>query len=280
MIRTLLSTCILCAIISCKQTEIPNYNGEYDLSLMSFNLRYDEEADGENKWSNRQWACIDMLKEFEPSLLGIQEGQEHQVNFLAENLDDYAHVGEKNESSYYGEYKSIFYKKAQFDLLQSETFWLSETPEVQSLGWDSNNIRIVTWAKLYDKHAGKILYVFNTHFDHIGKVAQQKSSELLVEKVSEIVEAGAPVFITGDFNMLVGNKRLAPITNEFLSAQHFAEKSDDNQSFNAFGRWYLNRNIDFIFFKKANALSYKTVVKDYGVPYISDHYPIISHMNY
>lgn len=95
MIRTLLSTCILCAIISCKQTEIPNYNGEYDLSLMSFNLRYDEEADGENKWSNRQWACIDMLKEFEPSLLGIQEGQEHQVNFLAENLDDYAHVGEK-----------------------------------------------------------------------------------------------------------------------------------------------------------------------------------------
>jgi endonuclease/exonuclease/phosphatase family metal-dependent hydrolase len=267
-------------LASCEKIEISDYKGDFETSIMSFNLRYDNQEDGKNKWDNRKLSCITMLQELAPSIIGVQEGQQQQIDFLEESLTNYDYVGEINQFGPWGEYKAIFYDKNKFKLLNSSTFWLSETPEIESLGWDANNIRIVTWAKLNDLEKNRIIYVFNTHFDHKGKLSQKESSKLLVQKIQEITGNDVPIFITGDFNMLIGNSRLNPIRENYFSAQRSANKSDDNKSFNAFGRWYLNRNIDFIFHKNAKALSYKTIVKDYGIPFISDHYPIISHFNY
>ena len=243
-------------------------------------LIYDEPTDGENQRTNRKEAVVDMFKETQANIISIQEGLHHQLNYLDENLSNYKYVGVGRDDGHSsGEYAAIFYKTDCFELLKSGNFWLSETPQTPSLGWDANNIRIVTWLKLKDLERNKTIYVFNTHFDHIGKIAQEKSSQLLIRKIDELTEKDAPIFITGDFNMLIGNSSLSAITRNFFSAQRFANKSDDTKSHNAFGRWYLNRNIDFIFYKNASALSYKTIVKNYGVPYISDHYPIISHFN-
>ncbi|MEN7551531.1 endonuclease/exonuclease/phosphatase family protein [Rapidithrix thailandica] len=279
--KPILHFCLLLLLLGCEPVEISDYNGESDISIMSFNLRYDEPADGDNQWGNRKQACISMLSEMKPSVFGIQEGLHHQVSFIDEHLPDYNYVGVGRDDGHSsGEYSAIFYSTEHFELLKSGNFWLSETPETPSLGWDANNIRIVTWIQLKDIEKHQTVYVFNTHFDHKGKTARLKSSQLLVQKIQEIAEENAPVFITGDFNMLIGNAKLAPITSNYFSAQRFAEKSDDNQSFNAFGTWILSRNIDFIFYQNARALSYKTIVKNYGVPYISDHYPIISHFDY
>lgn len=271
----------LLLISSCHVVEIPAYDGEFDFSIMSFNLRYDEPADGVNQWDNRKEAVLSMISEVQPTVMGIQEGLHNQVRYLDDNLSGYQYVGVGRDDGYSsGEYAAIFYSTNYFELLDTDNFWLSENTESPSLGWDANNIRICTWAKLRDIVEDKVIYVFNTHFDHKGKTAQKESSELIVQKIQEIVEADASVFITGDFNMLIGNNRLDPITRVYSSANRSAQRSDDNKSFNAWGKGILSRNIDFIFFENAQALAYKTLVKDYGVPYISDHYPIISHFNY
>lgn len=279
--KTLVCLALILTITCCKTIEIADFEGDFDISIMSFNLRYDEPEDGDNQWSNRRQACLSMLNEVKPTIFGIQEGLHHQVTFLASNLPAYEYVGVGRDDGYLlGEFSAIFYATAQYELIESGQFWLSETPEIPSLGWDANNIRMVTWAKLNDIDKNRIIYVFNTHFDHKGKTAQQESSELIVQKMQEIAENNAPIFLIGDFNMLIGNSRLEPITKAYFSSQRFADKSDNNKSFNAFGRWILSRNIDFIFYNNVKALAYKTIVKDYGVPFISDHYPIVSQFNF
>ncbi len=268
-------------MFSCEPIEINSYNGESDISVMSFNIRYDEPADGNNQWSNRKEACITMFNQVLPSVFGIQEGLHNQVRFLDENLPQYSYVGVGRDDGYSGgEYAAIFYNNNQFELVDNGDFWLSETPNIPSLGWDANNIRICTWAKLKDVTKETMVYVFNTHFDHKGKTAQLNSSKLLVKKIGEIATVNALIFITGDFNMIIGNDKLKPIINNFYSAQRFANISDDNKSYNAFGFEIISRNIDFIFYNNAKALAYKTLVKNYGVEYISDHYPILTHFNY
>ena len=281
MMKSFLKTIVFLIIIGCESIEIDDYEGEADISIMSFNLRYDEPEDGENQWGNRKEACVSMLKELQPSIFGIQEGLHNQVNYLNNSLSNYEYVGVGRDDGHSsGEYAAIFYNSDDIELIDNGNFWLSETTDIPSLGWDANNIRICSWARFRDIKNEKILYVFNTHFDHLGKVSQSESGKLLVEKISEIADSGAPIFITGDFNMLIGNSRISPLRESYFSAQRFAKRSDNNKSFNAFGRWYLNRNIDFIFYKNTTAESYKTIVKDYGIPFIYDHYPIISHFNY
>lgn len=269
-------------LLGCHKNNVLNAPQNTELSIMSFNLRYDNTKDGTHQWSNRKNACVQMLDEIKPDILGIQEGLDHQVDFLKSNFPNYNVVGEINENGPYGEFKSIFFKKERFILLKSETFWLSETPEVPSKGWDANNTRIVSWVKLKDQKNNQIIYVFNTHFDHIGKVSQLKSSKLLHKKIKDIVKDHAPVFITGDFNMLFGNKRLKALTNNYFAAHKNAERTDGYASFNGFGKWggILARNIDFIFFLNAKSLQYQTINKNYGIPYISDHYPILARFKY
>lgn len=276
--------CTLLAVVlmySCGPSEIEDFSGNSDLSVMSFNLRYDEPADEENQWSNRKESCVTMLNEIKPTVFGIQEGLYNQVSYLDGSLQDYTYVGVGRDDGFSGgEYAAIFYAISKVELLDNGNFWLSETPEYPSLGWDANNIRICTWGKFRDLEKGKDFYVFNTHFDHKGKTAQNESSKLIVQKIQEIAGSDLPVFITGDFNVLIGSPRLEPIRANYFSAQRFAERSDDNKSFNAFGIGVVSRNIDFVFFNNSKAVSYKTIVKNYGVAYISDHYPVVAHFKY
>ena len=166
------------------------------------------------------------------------------------------------------------------DLLETGHFCLRETADQPFLGWDANSIRIATWAKFYDRAAQLDFYVFNMHFDHKGKIARTKSAKLLLQKIKEINFLHIPTFITGDFNALKGNGILKPIRDEHDNARSMAINSDSHKSFNAWGRWYLCRNIDYIFYDQGRAFSFKTIIGDYGVPYISDHYLIIAYFNY
>lgn len=257
------------------------WTSEYDISVMSFNIRYDEPADGENQWSNRKEAILDMWSKTTPSIVGIQEGLNHQVEFLDDNLSNYDYIGVgRDDGQTSGEYCAIYYKSNEFELLESNTFWLSETPETPSRGWDANNTRITTWAHFRDINHDRSIYVFNAHFDHKGKTARKESAKLLVNKIKEIAEENAPIFITGDFNAWISNGLFETITEEYFDARRFADNTDNKKSFNLWGKWYANWSVDYIFYKNAHALAFRTVTEDYGVPYISDHYPLITHFNY
>ena len=268
-------------LFSCNKTEPFIWDEKYDISIMSFNIRYDTPDDGEHQWSNRKEACVQMLEEIKPAVFGIQEGLQHQVNYLDEELVGYDYIGVGRDDGHFrGEYAAIFYLKDRFEVIKNGNFWLSETPDTPSLGWDANNIRIVSWVQLKDHDHGKEIFIFNTHFDHKGAEARKESAKLLIDRINYLTGEDAPVFVTGDFNALLGNDILDPILREMKEAQSNSENTNDGKSFNGWGKLFHQRNIDFIFYKEAEALAFRTVIKDYGVPFISDHYPIIAYFEY
>lgn len=270
--------------MSCSKDNIDSFpNDDKHLKIMSFNIRYDNSEDGINRWLNRQTACVDMFKDIQPNVFGIQEGLVHQVEYIDNHLPQYSYYGiGRDDGKKAGEYAAIFYELDRYQRLDSGTFWLSETPEIPSIGWDADLERIVSWVKLKDIENGIVFYVFNTHFDHKGNMARVESAKLIVKKMDDIVKNDEPIFLLGDFNGLIGNKMFDPILEELKHSKKEAKDTDQKKSFNHFGKYggILNVNIDFIFYNSMTISKYRTIDTNYGVKYISDHYPIIAWFTY
>ena len=252
-----------------------------DLRVMTFNIRLSpsEDFDGENCWNNRRAAVIRMMGETKPDLFGIQEGIIHQVNYLEENLPDYVRYGVcRDDGLERGEANAIFWRKDRFEMKQCDTYWLSETPDTVSLGWDGACRRIVTWAQLYDKKRKCDVWFFNTHFDHVGKVAREEAGKLIVERMKALVPEGAPIFLTGDFNANWDNPILDPIRGQLKECRETAPVTDDANTYNAWGGKDVPAGtdiIDHIFYRGAKPLKYEVLTGDYGAPFISDHWPVL-----
>ena len=170
------------------------------MPVMTFNIRLATPSDGINQWENRKERVAETILWYETQILGVQEALHNQMLDLQARLPDYAYVGVgRDDGKTAGEYSAIFYKKAFFEVVESQTFWLSSTPEVPSFGWDAKIKRVVTWAKFRDRRSKKIFFVFNTHFDHQGVEARRESARLLKNKIKEIA-GKSPVVVMGDFN--------------------------------------------------------------------------------
>eukprot|EP01136_Pigoraptor_vietnamica_P037290 Opistho-1_new@105049 len=170
------------------------------LNVMTFNIRLETVQDGENQWSKRKENLSSMLEFYEADICGMQEVLVGQLRNLSTLLPSYAYVGVgRDDGKEAGEFSPIFYKKDKFTVLESNTFWLSQTPETPSKSWDAALNRVVTYAKFKDNKTKKVFYVFNTHFDHIGQVARRESAKMLVAKIKAI-DPKIPVILTGDFN--------------------------------------------------------------------------------
>lgn len=251
------------------------------IRIISFNIRYDEPNDGEHNWIYRRQACVDMINDKQPDVFGIQEGLVHQVSFLDSALVDFAFVGEGRDSLIKNnEYSAIFYHTGKFDLIRSGTNWLSETPEVSSKGWDAKYNRIITWAHLKNIVDNKEFIVLNTHFDHRGAQARVESAKLIVQKAAELSGDTLMTFVLGDFNTLPNDELLKPVYEYLQSSQEHAQTTDSLGTTNAFKVTQEGRIIDYIFYRFATPVHYQTIIKDYGVPYISDHYPIMTVFEY
>ena len=253
----------------------PLATDKQEIKIMSFNLRYDTPNDGDHSWDYRKAACAALIADRHPDVFGIQEGLLHQVQYLADNLPDYAWVGVgRGGDRESNEYSALFYDRTRFEVVTSGTFWLSETPDRMSRGWDAALNRIATWAHLRDQGSGREVFALNTHFDHVGTTARQESAKLVAERVLTLSGDTMPAFITGDFNALPSDPIFGAITAKFPSARTAAPVKDDLGSFNDFGREQGTVIYDYIFSRKARALEFHTVTDSYGVPYASDHYPI------
>lgn len=252
-----------------------------ELSLMTYNIRYATENDGVNQWEKRKEFLSNQLYFYAPDIFGIQEGLEHQVNYLDDNLEEYSFVGVgREDGKSKGEYCAIFFNKQRFQLLGEHTFWLSETPDKVSKGWDAAYERICTYAFFKDLKTGNSFWVFNTHFDHLGELAREKSAELIVQRILEINKDQLPVFLLGDLNL---NEKSSPIV-------YLSSKLNDSRSvslgnpFGPFGTFTgfefhepVKDRIDYIFCSKESI-----VVNKYGVltdskegKYPSDHFPVM-----
>lgn len=250
---------------------------DYDLKVMSYNIRMGTAKDGTNSWEYRYPATAMMIQDQKPDVFGVQEAFDFQIRFIEDNFTDYDCVGVgRDNGKSEGEHMSIFWNKKTVKMIKGGTFWLSETPEKPSKGWDAACKRTATWALMKDKNTGKMFYFVNTHLDHKGVEARKKGLELIVSRIDEINPKGYPMVLTGDFNIKPDNEALIGLEEKMQSARKIAPKTDNNQTFNGWGKAKSDMVIDYIYVSGFSACpEYHTVNEKYGQwKYISDHYPI------
>lgn len=194
MKRFLLSAITLCMALAMNAQS---------LFVGSYNIRYHNTGDDANGnvWAKRCQVICDQINFEDPDVFGAQEVLVGQLHDLLGRLDGYGYIGVgRDDGKEAGEYAAIFYKKDRMKLLHDGHFWLSETPDIPKLGWDAACIRICTWGEFRQKKTGLRVFYFNLHMDHVGIVARREAAKLAVKKIKEIAK-GAPVVLTGDFNV-------------------------------------------------------------------------------
>ncbi|MFC6860827.1 endonuclease/exonuclease/phosphatase family protein [Zunongwangia atlantica] len=259
---------------------------EDPLKIMSSNIRMATENDGINYWNFRRDWFNEMVKFEDIDVFGAQEVLYSQLEDMQNALDEYAHIGVGRRGGTEGEFSPIFYKKDAFEVLDSGTLWLSETPEVVgSKGWDAALPRIVTWAKFRRKKDQKLFFFFNTHFDHVGTEARKESATLIRNIIAEKITKGTPVFVTGDFNVPPSSEAYQTMISDkgeslkLLDTKLNAEKQyGPKYTFNGF---QLEPNqdrdrIDYVFYQgDVSIKSYQVLDAQRGPKFISDHFPVI-----
>ena len=245
------------------------------LKVMSYNIRLGSANDGTNSWALRYPATAEMIEDQMPDIFGVQEALASQIRFIEDNFVDYKSVGVGREDGKKdGEHMSIFWNKKTVSLLKWGTFWLSETPEKPSMGWDAACKRTATWALMKCKKTGNKFYYVNTHLDHKGTEAQKNGLKLIVDRIDDINPEGYPMILTGDFNITPDNPNLVELDSKMQSVRKVAEKTDNHDTFNGWGKG--KGVIDYIYASGFSAYpEYQTVTKRYADrKFVSDHYPI------
>ena len=132
-----------------------------NLTVISYNIRYNSQSDGEDIWDLRKGELVGQINQHSPDSFGVQEATQIQMQYILEALPEYAYVGVgRDNGATKGEYSAVFYLKEKFKLLESKTFWLSETPEEVSVGWDAALPRICTYAQFKEHTTGRVFLAF------------------------------------------------------------------------------------------------------------------------
>ena len=196
-----------------------------DFTVMSFNIRLNVASDKENAWPERKQEVADLLMYYHPDYFGVQEALPDQMKDIKSGLKNYDYIGVgRDDGKEKGEFSAIFYDMNRLEVLKSGTFWLSETPEKPSRGWDAALNRICTYAVFKDKKSKKEFLAMNLHFDHVGNVARVKSSELLLKKIKELNPKNLPVTLSGDFNLTDDTEPIKILSREMKDTFYHSEK--------------------------------------------------------
>jgi|SRR5690625_4181301 len=239
-----------------------------NMKVASYNIRYDNDGDRKkgNSWDHRLPVIGSIIRWEDVDVFGAQEVLHHQLNGMQKELQAYDYYGVgRDDGKEKGEYAPIFYKKDKFTLLDSGTFWLSETPKIPSKGWDAALPRITTWIHLKDKETKKDFWFFNLHMDHVGIKAREESCHLVLKKMKKLVGKGT-AFLTGDFNVDQKNEIYNILQHSnyiFDSYEEADERMDWNGTFNAFdNNLWTDSRIDHIFVTKNVTVSNYAVRTD------------------
>lgn len=258
---------------------------QLNLRIMSYNIRLDVKSDGENQWDKRKDRVAGLMNFYGADFIGGQEVMHHQLQYLLDHLDGYAYIGVgRDDGKQAGEYSCIFYKKDRFELLRQSTFWLSPTPDTVSRGWDAAIVRVCTYGLFRDKKTKQVFWVFNTHFDHIGKQARLESAKLIVQQIRTLNTKGYPVILSGDFNSRPGDEP-AVYMMEAMQYTRLASKLvyGNADTWNAFKFGEKpNGCIDYIFTSRDPRIQvnkFATLTDSYDMKYPSDHFPILADLS-
>ena len=252
--------------------------------VMSYNIRFNNPDDGDNHWDFRKETIANFILEEQPDVFGMQEVTHTQLLDLIEEWSEYDYLGVGREDGMTkGEYAPVFYKTEKYKVLDFNTFWLSETPDTISIGWDAALERICSYAHLEAIKNEKRFWIFNTHFDHSGEKARAASTKLLINKIKHLNISNDPVLLTGDFNLEPNSLPIKEIT---LCFKDVYDSSNDKQvhqaTYNGFDETsFGNRRIDYIFYDQFSVeeASHVALKTKWG-GWASDHHPVKAILNH
>ncbi len=255
------------------------------VNVMSFNIRFDNPADGPDAWPHRKDWVAEIIREH-ADIVGMQEVKKNQLDDLKERLPNYEFYGVgRDDGNEAGEYVPLAWKQDRFEAVEKGVFWLSETPDEPSNGWDANLNRISTWARLKDKQSAKQVLVLNTHFDHQGEQARRESAKLMREWVAKHAKDDA-VIVTGDFNTTAKSVPYKNLTADsgattLRDSRMLAKTPEGPEStWNGFKEIVPGRRIDFIFTTApVEVRDYRTLDETREGRFSSDHLPIVATLN-
>ena len=247
------------------------------IRVMTYNIKFDDKKDTVNGWEMRKEHVIGLISYHNPDIVGTQEGLRHQLEDIKTALPQLEYLGAaRDDGKEKGEYTAIYFNKNKFREVRSGTFWLSPSQDRPSKGWDAALPRICTWAEMKTRDSGVSLFVFNTHFDHVGKLAREKSVDIILKKIQEVAKDN-PVILMGDFNFTPESTPYAQMT--LADSKRIAQKVyGPEATFNGFNFTRKpDRRIDYIFVGRSIDVLHHAVLTDsQDLKYPSDHFPVIA----
>lgn len=248
------------------------------INVATFNLRLNIPTDGENAWPKRKEFVKKLIRYHEFDIFGTQEGFIGQLEYLDE-MEDYSFVGVgRDDGKKVGEHSAIFYRVNRFELIGNGDFWLSETPDVPSYGWDAKYRRICSWAKFNDMKTGRDFYFFCVHFDHEAEEARIQSGMLMVQKIKQIA-GESPVICVGDFNSTPNTGQIQKMKS-LLNDSYEISNTPPYGPVGTFNHFRMDspqdERIDYIFVSKHfDVLKYGVLTDNINQHYPSDHFPVV-----
>ena len=304
-IKILLAVIVTITLFSCEGDEDGNIEccilppKPSALNVCSFNIRFSNDTPdtGNRNWTVRKNWIVDFVNNYEIDVIGMQEEKDDQTADLKVLLaEKYKTVGKASSGEPGYEYNGVYYKTSTIALLDSGRFWLSETPDVESIGWDAIYQRQVTWCHFKEIGSGKEFFFFNTHFSHIkgpaqitdNSVARANSTKLLRNKVKSI-SRGEAVIVTGDFNIWPTSDTYQALTGSELAGTQLIDSRTlvstplgPNYSGHCFGECIVDGKIvDYVFVNDKVSATKHEIVDEQPSPtsYLSDHYPVFAEIS-
>ena len=250
------------------------------LKVMTYNIRLDVASDGENAWAKRKDFLISQINFYEPTFFGVQEARPNQMLDINSNLTNYSFIGQGRDGKNIGEYSAIFFDSTKVSFTNENTFWLSETPEKISKGWDAAYPRICTYGLMSVLSSDEKIWVFNTHLDHKGNEAQLNGIQLIEAEIKKVNTKNYPVILMGDFNVTPESELISKLKINFNDAKELAGVNAFGQqgTFNGFKfQDSIKNRIDYIFISKKaniNLKKYGVLSDSKDLKYPSDHFPV------
>lgn len=263
----------------------PREGGDGSLRVMSYNMRYGTADDGPDAWERRRDLALRVISHNQPDVIGVQETLRFQLDEIGDALPHLAETGVgRDDGRQSGEYSAILYDRERFELLEGNTFWLSDTPAVPgSASWGNRIPRIVTWAHLRDRRTGRNFYVYNTHWDHESQPSRERSAALLLERIAGRAHPDDPVLLTGDFNAGESNPAFTTLLDGGLT-DTFRALHPDATVVGTYHDFEGNRSgekIDAVLAGSGWAVREARIVRlNEDGRYPSDHFPVMAVVAY
>ena len=277
---------------------LPMPNTGLNLNVMSFNIRRGTAKDGKNHWRFRRNRVCELLNDYRPDVLGLQEALNFQISEISTMLPGYEKVGTGILSGIKVLHNAIFYNSARFRLAEQGTFWFSDTPDIPgSKGWGNIMPRTCTWARLIEKDSQQAFYFYNVHLDHISRRSRKNSVVLLTQFIHKR-SLPDPFVLTGDFNArenstpiqyLKGKiplrvKTKGSVSNPEPLMDTFRVRYPNIRhvaTFHGYRRLFFRFRLDYIFVPSSAGVQDATIIHPLRKKYYpSDHFPLFAHIDF